>query len=88
MVRTSASTRAQKACSENKSGADCSGSSGAANRTLTLAKANVSSTGLVVTVNGTTLHEGSRRDFTISANIITFLNAIDNGDNIRVVYFV
>jgi len=88
MVRTSASTRPQKAQSENKTGADCSGSSGAANRTLTLAKANVVSTGLVVTVNGTTLHEGARKDFTISANVITFLNAIDNGDNIRVVYFV
>jgi len=88
MVRTSASTRAQKACSENKTGANCSGSSGAANRTLTLAKSNVVSTGLSVTVNGTSLHEGAGKDFTISSNVITFLNIIDNSDNIRVVYFV
>jgi len=87
MVRTSASTRPERAKSENKLGSDCSGSSGATNRTLTLAVSNVRSTGLTVTVNGTTLHEGAAKDFTISSNVITFINAVDNTDNIRVVYF-
>ena len=88
MVRTSGSTRAQKAYSENKAGSDCSGSSGATDRTLTLANTNASSYGLVVTVNGTSLHEGAGKDFTFSSGVITFLNAIDNSDNIRVVYFI
>ena len=88
MVKTSASVSPGKAQSENKLGSDCSGSDGAANRTLTLAKTGVRSTGLTITVNGTSLHEGAGKDFTISTNVITFLNAIWNADNIRVVYFV
>ena len=71
---------------ENKLGSDCSGTDGQANRTLTLAKASVYST-FIITVNGTGLHEGAGKDFTASGNVITFLNNVNDTDNIRVVYF-
>ena len=73
---------------EDKLGSDCSGSDGDSDRTLTLTKSSIYSTGLTVTVNGTTLHEGASLDFTLSSNIITFKNPIDDVDNIRVVYFI
>ena len=72
---------------ENKVGSNCSGSDGTANRTLTLSS-NVSPVSSVVIVNGTGLHEGSGKDYTISGNVITFLNVVDNTDNIKVVYFM
>ena len=71
---------------ENKLGSDCSGIDAAADRTLTLAKSSVYST-FIITVNGTSLHEGAGKDFTASGNVITFLNKIYDVDNIRVVYF-
>lgn len=71
---------------ENKLGSDCSGVDGAADRTLTLAKSSVYST-FIITVNGTGLHEGAGKDFTASGNVITFLNAVNDTDNIRIVYF-
>lgn len=73
---------------DDKLGSNCSGSDGTANRTLTLADTTAGDNGLTVTVNGTTLHEGAGKDFTISSGVITFLNVIDNSDNIRVVYFI
>ena len=74
-------------CSENKTGIDCTGSDGDANRTLTLAEATIKSGGLTITVNGTTLHEGAGKDFTLSSNVITFLNKIWDANEIRIVYF-
>ena len=72
---------------EDKLGSDCSGVDGAADRTLTLAESNIHTTGLVITVNGASLHEGATKDFTVASNVITFKNNVDDTDNIRVVYF-
>lgn len=74
---------------ETKLGSDCSGSNGAANRTLTLANTSLSlhSQGFSIFVNGTGAHEGTGNDYTRSGNVITFLNNIDNGDEIQVNYF-
>jgi len=80
--------RPDVARSENLTGADCTGSSGDSNRTLTLAQTTIKSEGVVVVVNGTVLHEGTGKDYTLSENIITFLNPIWDDDNIRVIYFV
>ena len=73
--------------SENKTGSDCSGSDAENNRTLTLAESTIKSAGIIITVNGLTLHEGAGKDFTLSSNIITFLNKVWDVNEIRVVYF-
>ena len=71
---------------DNKLGSDCSGTSGAKNRTLTLSKSfPLTVTG--VFVNGTFLHEGAGKDFTFATNIVTFLNEVDNSDNILVLFY-
>jgi hypothetical protein len=72
---------------ETKTGSNCSGNSGDANRTLTLA-CKVGPTNSIVIVNGTGLHEGVGKDYTISGNTLTFLNQIDDSDNIKLVYFM
>lgn len=69
---------------DNKIGSDCTGSDGALNRTLT---ADHTIEGAIVLINnGAGLHEGAGKDFTVSGNVITFLNAVDDTDNIRIVY--
>ena len=69
---------------DTKLGSDCTGVDGAADRTLTTT--NTIEGAIVLSVQGASLHEGAGKDFTLSGNTITFLNAIDNTDNIRVVY--
>lgn len=69
---------------DTKLGSDCTGSDGAVNRTLTAD--HTIEGAIVLSVQGASLHEGAGKDFTVSGNVITFLNAIDNTDNIRVVY--
>lgn len=67
-------------------GADLSGSSGATNRTYTLPYDQVSGTGIIIWVNGTTLHQGD--DFTLTSNnLITFLNAIVDSQVINGQYY-
>ena len=70
-----------------KLGSDCSGSDGAVNRTLTLTHPSIYSTGILVTVNQASLHEGTGLDFTASGNVITFLNNVWDVDKVQVVYF-
>lgn len=66
-------------------GSDLSGSNGTANRTYTLPYASVSGAGIKIWVNGAMLHQGD--DFSLSANVITFLNAIFNAQVINGEYF-
>ena len=72
---------------ETKTGANLSGSTGAKNRTITLAYLPMSSS-LSVTVNGAGLHEGVGLDYTYASQVITFLNAVDNVDNIEIRYCI
>lgn len=69
-------------------GSTLTGSDGGTNRTLTLPNSNVSSTGIRVFVNGTFLHQGTGNDYTLSSNVVTFLNAIFNFQTIAVHYFI
>lgn len=76
---------------ENKRGSDCSGSSGAGSRTLTLSntETTISNSELVVK-NGTVLHETA--DYTIShlssSSVITFTSTmiVFDSDYIMVMY--
>ena len=72
----------------NVTGADCTGIDGASNRTYTFPESSVTPWGMNVSVNGATLHEGVGNDFTISSNVITFLNALWDSSVIRISYFV
>lgn len=72
---------------ENVLGSACSGSDGAVNRTLTLSESTIKSSGMMIIKNGTGLHAGAGKDYTLSSNIITFLGNVDDVDNIRVIYF-
>lgn len=69
-------------------GTDCSGSDHTANRTYTLSDTGVSSSTLNIIVNGASLHQGAGLDFTVSSSTITFLNIIDNTDNIQMTYWI
>jgi len=75
---------------ENYTGADCTGSSGDQNRTLTLSNTiKTASTGLLVYASGLVL--GDLTDFTIvhndSGSVITFLNKLWDGMTIVVKYY-
>ncbi len=72
----------------NVTGADCTGSDGASNRTYTFPESSITPWGMNVSVNGATLHEGTSNDFTISSNVITFLNALWDTSVIRISYFI
>ena len=67
----------------NYLGSDCTGSDGAANRTLvhpsTINRDNI------INVNGTIFIEGATEDYTYSASTFTFLGNIDDTDVIQVV---
>lgn len=63
----------------NKRGSDCSGSEGTG-RTLTITEGPLLDN-LIVYVGGRPLHP--TEEYTIAANVITFLVAIDNTDYIR-----
>jgi hypothetical protein len=69
---------------ESKLGSDCTGVSGAANRTYTLANSEYYSV-IEVLLEGVALHETI--DFTISSGIITFLGTVDDTDTISLRYF-
>ena len=72
----------------NVTGADCTGSDGASNRTYTFPESSITPWGMNVMVAGTTLSEGAGNDFTISSNVITFLNALFDSMVIRITYFI
>lgn len=72
----------------NVTGADCTGSDGASNRTYTFPESTVTPYAMNVSVSGATLHEGTGKDFTISSSVITFLNALWDTSVIRVSYFI
>ena len=78
------------ATTEEKTGADCSGSSGSTNRILTLTNTSLSSTELV-TINGVT-QSARAGDYTAShlaaSSTITFLGEIYNDDELTVRYYV
>lgn len=76
------SSYAPRALQINKRGSDCSGVTGATNRTLTLSEMPLLSTTLIF-VGGRLLHPTD--EYTLAGNAITFLPAIDNIDYIRVV---
>lgn len=64
---------------EEFTGANATGTSGDANRTLTS-----TGTPALVVVDNSTLHEGAGKDYTLSSNTITFLNALFDDQNISV----
>lgn len=75
---------------ENKLGSDCSGISGASNRTLTLANTGLTTTGgFLVYASGLSL--GLTTEYTVvhnsSASVITFLNGMWDDMTIVVSYF-
>ena len=72
----------------NTTGSVCTGSDGASDRTYTLPDSGVISSGIDLTVSGTTLHEGASNDFTIADNVITFLNALWDDSLIRINYYI
>ncbi len=72
----------------NITGADCTGSDGASNRTYTLPDSGILSSGIDIVVSGTTLIEGAANDFTMSGSIITFLNPLWDDSVIRFNYFI
>jgi len=74
--------------SRNITGSDCTGSDGVADRTYVIPDVGILSSGMDITVNGTTLHEGAGNDFTLVSDTVTFLNIIDNTDVIRINYFI
>lgn len=78
------------ATTEEKTGADCSGSDGSTNRVLTLTNTSLSSTELV-TINGVT-QSARAGDYTAShlstSSTITFLGEIYNDDELTVRYYV
>lgn len=70
-------------------GANLTGADGTANRTYVVSDPNpFLSAGISITINGFYLVQGSGKDFTISSQTITFLNIVDNSDNIQITYFV
>ena len=73
--------------SVNTTGAGCTGSDGTANRTYVISDSNILTEGFTITINGTTLHQGAGKDFTFSTATVTFLNIVDNTDEIRINYF-
>lgn len=73
---------------ENITGSSLTGSSGGSNRTYTLAYSPfLSSSGIEITVAGVSLMFGSGNDYTVSSNVITFLNAVWNDQDIQISYF-
>ncbi len=67
----------------NIDGSLLSGTDGNPNRTYTISDLD---SVISLAVQGVMLHEGSNADFTISGDVITFLNIIDNSNLIRIVY--
>ena len=72
---------------EDKAGSDCTGVDAAVSRTLTLAEDTIKSSGIVIIKNGTGLHQGAAKDYTVASNVITFVGKVWDADNIKVIYF-
>ena len=74
---------------ENKAGADCSGSDGAANRVLTLSNTSISGAPVTVWIEGTLT---TQTDMTIvhksASSTITFGISVYDADAIRVLYYI
>jgi len=73
--------------SVNITGADLSGSTGTKNRTYTLPHSNIISTDMQVFANGSYLHQGSGLDYTVSDNVVTFLNYMFDAYTISISYY-
>ena len=69
-------------------GSGLTGTDGTANRTYTISDTNVLTAGMSIIINGTSLHIGSGKDYTVSSTTITFLNIVDDTDVITINYFV
>ena len=69
-------------------GASCTGSDGASDRTYTLPDSGVFLSGIDIVVSGITLIEGASYDFTRVGSIVTFLNALWDDSVIRFNYFI
>lgn len=76
-----------KVHTEEKTGSDLTGSSGATNRVLSLAESNVESDGIDLIVQGRRLMRTTEYTFDSSNNEITFLVGINDSDDIEVSYF-
>lgn len=68
-------------------GPDLTGTDGALNRTYTISADGFVEDGLFISVQGTPLTKGTGKDYTVSSGIITFLNNLDNSDDILITYF-
>lgn len=71
---------------ETINGSDLSGTNGTANRTHTLAVTDFTADTMQVFANGTYLHQGSGKDYTVSSNVITFLNVMFDVQVITIIY--
>lgn len=69
---------------EVKRGSDFSGSSGATNRTITLANVPISSS-VIVWVTGKILHKTS--EYTVSGSIVTIIGMLRQDDFVDIRYF-
>jgi len=67
-------------------GSDCTGSDGTTNRTYTITSTPLVSNSVSIIINGTGAHYTA--DWSISGNIITFLDAIYDTDYIDIDYLI
>jgi hypothetical protein len=72
---------------ENITGASCSGTDGATDRTYTMTYQNVFSIGIQVMADRTPLQQGATKDFTYASGIITFLVPIADTAAIYLYYY-
>lgn len=68
-------------------GASLTGSDGDSNRAYTLTHTNVVAGSIQITAGGAVLYRGSGKDFTVSGQTITFLNAMFDDMDITIRYF-
>ena len=71
----------------NINGSDLSGSNGEANRTYDTGDSELVSTDMAIYINGLYLHQGTGKDYTVSGDTITFLNAIFDTQIITIMYY-
>jgi hypothetical protein len=71
---------------EDINGSNLTGSSGATNRTYTLANSNAQAAGFVLIIENAALQQGI--DYSLSSDVITFLNAVFDNQDITIDYLV
>lgn len=71
---------------EQYAGSDASGSDGDSDRTITLSGSNIDSNSIILIVDGTFLVQGASNDYTYSASVLTFKNALFDASVIQVQY--